>query len=368
MCIPVLFGSKQDFQTFQLIFISGKVKVDGCVWSDSIPWIIPNSQFFLLIHVISNHVLGQDHRRQSTRTHVLRLYMCWYIKLLPCLLQSYCQQTSLPHTQYKHERKVWKCPSNYLWDSASYLGYSCSSQDLKGCWPTNLPPWLSVSLKLYHLLFSQFISLVWSYTIIYARAGSNKILWMMQGLPNRYPFHPPCWPIGSNLWLVQWQEFEQYTDMFEVHTCNMRTQNTMQLGHICLQERSYDFTLSEIVQPCHKIATYSLELMTVINGSVAIVWTPDPSSSARKVWGKTLPGSVLSAGMLPLVLMRERSPVQPTSVPVLLMRGSEYMVKHRAFENGIVPDRLMVLKIWKRKFVELRNCGITARHFCWVIL
>jgi len=100
-----------------------------------------NSQFF------------QDHKRQWTRTHFLRLYVCWYIKSLPCLFQPYCQQTSLPHTQYKHERKVWKCPSNYLWDSASYLGYSCSSQDLKWCLPTNLPPWLSVLLKLYHLLF-----------------------------------------------------------------------------------------------------------------------------------------------------------------------------------------------------------------------
>jgi len=64
-----------------------------------------------------------------------------------------------------------------------------------------------------------------------------------------------------------------------------------------------------------------------------------------RVWGKTLPRSVLSAGMLPLVLMRERPPVQPTSVPVLLMRESEYTVKHRAFEIGIVPDGLMALKI-----------------------
>ena len=48
--------------------------------------------------------------------------------------------------------------------------------------------------------------------------------------------------------------------------------------------------------------------------SVEVVWTPDPSGRARKGLGKTLPGSVLSTGMLPLVLMRERMPHQPTSV------------------------------------------------------
>ena len=38
-----------------------------------------------------------------------------------------------------------------------------------------------------------------------------------------------------------------------------------------------------------------------------IVWTPDPSGRARKGLGITLPGSVFSAGMLPSVLMREKT-------------------------------------------------------------
>jgi len=60
----------------------------------------------------------------------------------------------------------------------------------------------------------------------------------------------------------------------------------------------------------------------------------DPRPNLRgRVWGNTLPGSVLSAGMLPSVLMRERTSLQPTSVQVRLMTGSEYMVEHRSFEN-----------------------------------
>jgi len=60
----------------------------------------------------------------------------------------------------------------------------------------------------------------------------------------------------------------------------------------------------------------------------------DPRPNPRgRVWGKTLPGSVLSAGMLPSVLMRERTSLQPTSVRVRLMAGSEYTVEHRNLEN-----------------------------------
>ena len=41
--------------------------------------------------------------------------------------------------------------------------------------------------------------------------------------------------------------------------------------------------------------------------SFELVWTPDPSGRTWKVWGITLPGSVLSVGMPPSVLMRERT-------------------------------------------------------------
>ena len=60
-----------------------------------------------------------------------------------------------------------------------------------------------------------------------------------------------------------------------------------------------------------------------------LVWTPEPSDRVRKI----LPGSVLSAEMLLSALMRERTPLQPTSVRVPLMTGSEDMVEHSNFEN-----------------------------------
>ena len=81
----------------------------------------------------------------------------------------------------------------------------------------------------------------------------------------------------------------------------------------------------------------------------------DPRPIPRgRVWGKTLPGSVLSTGMLPSVLMRERTSLQPTSVRVRLITGSEYTVEHRNFENwsSIWP---IALKIWKRKFAEFET-------------
>ena len=52
-----------------------------------------------------------------------------------------------------------------------------------------------------------------------------------------------------------------------------------------------------------------------------------------RVWQITMPGSVLTVGTLPHVLMRERTSVQPISVRVQLMTGSKYTVKHRNFEN-----------------------------------
>ena len=87
----------------------------------------------------------------------------------------------------------------------------------------------------------------------------------------------------------------------------------------------------------------------------------DPRPNPRgRVRGKTLPGSVLSAGMPPWVLMRERMSLQPTSARVRLMTGSEYMVEHRNFEywNSAWP---ITLKIWKRKSVaDFRNRAFAA--------
>ena len=64
--------------------------------------------------------------------------------------------------------------------------------------------------------------------------------------------------------------------------------------------------------------------------------SPDP----RLFWsheGITLPGNVLSAGMLPSVLMRERTPHQSTSVRVLLNTGNEYTVE--ILKIGVVSDQ-----------------------------
>jgi len=89
----------------------------------------------------------------------------------------------------------------------------------------------------------------------------------------------------------------------------------------------------------------------------------DPRPNPRgRVWGKTLPGSVLSTEMPPSVLMRERTSLQPTSVRVRLMTGSEYTVEHRNFENWSSAWPI-ALKIWKRKFAEFERPGIPARHF-----
>jgi len=63
-----------------------------------------------------------------------------------------------------------------------------------------------------------------------------------------------------------------------------------------------------------------------------------------RVWQITMPGSVLTVGMLPHVLMRERTSVQPISVQVGLMTGSKYTVEHRNFENWS-SEGPIVLKI-----------------------
>ena len=73
----------------------------------------------------------------------------------------------------------------------------------------------------------------------------------------------------------------------------------------------------------------------------------------------TMHGSVLTVGMLQHVLMRERASVQPISIRVWLMTGSKDMVEHRNFENWSNKGPI-VLKIWKRKFADFRNCGIPA--------
>ena len=90
----------------------------------------------------------------------------------------------------------------------------------------------------------------------------------------------------------------------------------------------------------------------------------DPRPNLRgRVWGKTLPRSVLSAGMLLSVLMREGTLLQPTSVRVRLMTGSEYTVEHRNFENWSSAWPI-ALKIWKEEICWIfRNRGIPARHF-----
>jgi len=58
-----------------------------------------------------------------------------------------------------------------------------------------------------------------------------------------------------------------------------------------------------------------------------------------RVWKITMPRSVLTAGMLPHVLMRERTSVQPISVRVKLMTGSKYTVEHRNLKIGVVKDQ-----------------------------
>ena len=91
---------------------------------------------------------------------------------------------------------------------------------------------------------------------------------------------------------------------------------------------------------------------------------PNPQ---RRVWGETMPRGVLSARMLPSVLMRERTSLQPTSVQVRLMTGSKYTKNVEILKIRVVPDHSR----WRSKrgklFAEFRNRGIPARHF-WVKL
>ena len=101
--------------------------------------------------------------------------------------------------------------------------------------------------------------------------------------------------------------------------------------------------------PCETISADSLDtrLLHVQQSGTSLVTRPSnartsPTPQLRKrgneehagrVWQKTMPGSVLTVGMLPDVLMRERMSVQPTSVRVRLMTGNKYTVEHRNFEN-----------------------------------
>ena len=74
-----------------------------------------------------------------------------------------------------------------------------------------------------------------------------------------------------------------------------------------------------------------------------------PPNLWGRVWGKALPGSVLSTGILLSVMMRGRTSFQPTSIR---MTGSKYTVEHSNFENRS--------STWPLRW---RNCGIAARHF-----
>jgi len=69
-----------------------------------------------------------------------------------------------------------------------------------------------------------------------------------------------------------------------------------------------------------------------------------------------MPGSVLTVGMLPDVLIRERTSVQPTSVRVRLMTGNKYTVEHRNFENWSSKDE----SCWRSERGSLLNSETVA--------
>ena len=64
-----------------------------------------------------------------------------------------------------------------------------------------------------------------------------------------------------------------------------------------------------------------------------LVWTPDPSGRARKGLGNNLARKCLERWNAAVGVDEGKNVFQPTSVRVLLMTGSEYMVEHRNFEN-----------------------------------
>ena len=94
----------------------------------------------------------------------------------------------------------------------------------------------------------------------------------------------------------------------------------------------------------HKQLCHGLHRIYVYGMLPWPVWTTDPSGCARKVLGKTLPGSILSTGMLLLVLMRERTPLQPTwPIALKIWKGSSLNSETMAFqqdtsEQGYFPD------------------------------
>ena len=57
-----------------------------------------------------------------------------------------------------------------------------------------------------------------------------------------------------------------------------------------------------------------------------MVWTPGPTDGVRKGLGKSLPKTLLSAGMLPLVLMRKRMSASVHHFRVLLTNDRNYVV------------------------------------------
>ena len=93
-----------------------------------------------------------------------------------------------------------------------------------------------------------------------------------------------------------------------------------------MQEQDSRFSDAAVCSLWYCIATYRLAWLCL--GSLDT--RPNPHG---RDWGKTLPRSVLSAGMPLSVLMRERTSIQPTSIQVRLITGSEYTVEHKNFVN-----------------------------------
>ena len=80
---------------------------------------------------------------------------------------------------------------------------------------------------------------------------------------------------------------------------------------------------------------------------------PRPFFVWKRVWGKALPGSVLSVWILSSVLMKERMPLQPTSIWVLPMQWQEASI-HRNFENWSWQIALMIC-LWNLKTVTFHQ-------------
>ena len=94
-----------------------------------------------------------------------------------------------------------------------------------------------------------------------------------------------------------------------------------------------------------------------------VVWTLDPTHKEVKGLGKSLARKCLNWALECCWCWwgKELTSVQPTIVTFWLMTGSKYTVEHRNFENQSSTWPI-AWKIWKKKFVEFRNCGISARY------